>query len=104
MLELLFEVRRELTDLPKFLKAKSIRCSKCDGLMHAEHFSRKNIDSIEERLLMIFSGEARVQPFKRMVTCAVCSDAGKTSVMSAMACKEGQRAMADAEAAFVASR
>ena len=80
VLELPFEVRRELTDLPKFLKVKSIRCSKCDGMMHAEHFSRKNIDSIEERLLVIFSGEARVQPFKRMVTCAVCSDGGKTSV------------------------
>ena len=78
--ELPFETRKQLSDLSKFLKAKSIRCSKCEGMMNAEHFSRKNVDSIEERLLVIFSGEPRVQPFKRMVTCAWCSDGGKTWV------------------------
>ena len=78
--ELPFETRKQLSDLSKFLKAKSIRCSKCEGMMNAEHFSRKNVDSIEERLLAIFSGELRVQPFKRMVTCAWCSDGEKTWV------------------------
>ena len=77
--ELPHATRAMLSNLPQFLKPKAIRCSKCEEILQARHFGRKNIESVDAWLLVIFSGQPQVKSFKRMVPCMICSG-GKTSV------------------------